>query len=72
MKTIIRRVSKASLLVVIATTLIGCKSDSGESASVVDPGGTPPPTTSNNAPVISGTPSDAVVIDNAYSFTPSA
>jgi hypothetical protein len=69
MNDTIRRVSKASLLVVIMTTLIGCKSDGGESSAV---GGTPPPTTSNNAPVISGAPANAVVISNAYSFTPSA
>jgi hypothetical protein len=69
MNDTIRRVSKASLLVVIMTTLIGCKSDGGESSAV---GGTQPPTTSNNAPVISGAPANAVVISNAYSFTPSA
>jgi len=72
MNDIIRRVSKALLLVVITTTLIACKSKSGESASGDDPGDTLTPTSSNNAPVISGTPGNAVVINNAYSFTPSA
>ena len=72
MNNIIRRVSTASLLLVITTTLIGCLPTAGEPVSGDDPGGTPPPTTSNNAPVISGTPGNAVVISNAYSFTPSA
>ena len=72
MNDIIRRVRTASLLVVIMTTLIGCLPNQEESISVDDPGDTLPPTPSNNAPVISGTPSNAVVISNAYSFTPSA
>ncbi len=72
MNDIIRRVSTASLLLVITTALIGCLPQAGEPVSGDDPGGTPPPTTSNNAPVISGAPSNAVVVSNAYSFTPSA
>jgi len=72
MNDIIRRISTASLLLVITTALIGCLPKSGEPVSGDDPGGTPPPTTSNNAPVISGTPGNAVVISNAYSFTPGA
>ena len=72
MNDIIRRVSTASLLVVIMTALIGCKTENGESESSDAPGATLPPTSSNNAPVISGAPGDAVVISNAYSFTPSA
>ena len=72
MNDIIRRVRKTSLLVVIMTPLIGCLPNQEESMSGDDPGDTRPPTPSNNAPVISGTPGDAVVIGNAYSFTPSA
>ena len=66
MNTMTGRISIAFLIVVFATALGGCKSESGENAS----SGTPPP--SNNAPVISGAPGTAVVLGNAYSFTPTA
>ena len=67
------RITIASLMVVFATALGGCLPEMGETVAVEEPGGTtPPPTASNNAPVISGTPSTAIIISNAYSFTPNA
>lgn len=73
MDTRTHRISIASVIVILATALGGCLEDSGETVVVDDPGGTtPPPTTSNSRPVISGAPSTAVIIANAYAFTPNA
>ncbi|MBU2677970.1 MAG: putative Ig domain-containing protein [Gammaproteobacteria bacterium] len=47
----------------------GCLSPSVENSSIVND---PPPPTGNSAPTISGTPSSSALIDEQYSFTPSA
>ena len=61
-------------MIVIAMALGGCLPKMGETVAVEEPGGTtpPPPPAGNNSPVISGAPSTAIIISNAYSFTPNA
>ena len=73
MNALTRRISIASLIIVIATVLGGCLPKMGETVAVDETGSTaPPPPASNNSPVISGAPSSAIIISNAYSFTPNA
>ena len=74
MDALTRRISIASLMVVIAAALAGCPSETEEPVSNGDTAGTspPPPPASNNAPVISGTPGTLALVSDAYSFTPNA
>ena len=71
MSALTRRLGITLLMIVIATALGGCLPEMGETVAVDETGGTTPPTT-NNSPVISGAPSSAIIISNAYSFTPNA
>ncbi len=61
----------ATRITVLATllTLGGCLSSGGGSESAQN---NPPPPAGNTAPVITGSPSTSVVMDELYSFTPSA
>ena len=67
-----RRIGITSLIIVFTTVLGGCLTKADDTVVEETGGTTPPPTTTNNSPVISGTPSTAIVISNAYSFTPNA
>jgi len=58
------------LQVVALVFLSGCQSGSSDTAEPT--GNNPPPPGSNSAPTISGTPATSVLVEQEYSFTPSA
>jgi len=71
-----RRINIASLMLVFAIAMSGCQNESDDPVADNDPDSTssPPatPPAANNAPVISGVPATTVLMNNSYSFMPTA
>ncbi len=59
-----------ALTAAVSLVLTGCLSDSESAEDPQNP--SPPPPPSNSAPTISGSPSTAVTVGDAYTFTPQA
>jgi putative Ig domain-containing protein len=64
----LHRIKIASLIAIFANAMGGCTSGTLDSG----PASLPPSATSNNAPVISGTPAPTALMNETYAFTPTA